>query len=243
MPETMAHRRSSIARHNVIAILALFVAMAPSQHAGAQVSTEIIPFVGSFVPLSDWGTLDEPTISAHNRFRQQLGVLAGLRARVTLSDALGVEATGAYVNSGWTEERQSTTGADLAQQIAYTLHGRIIMANLRATYRPRRSNLYGLGGIGYMLRGGRAWDEGLWSSVSAEPTRYNKSNLTAIVGAGLRAAANPRVSTDITVELHFHDRGRVARGFAFAGSNYSNGGLQTDLVITAGIPILIGGVQ
>jgi hypothetical protein len=209
--------------------------------SGAQVSVDVIPFAGSFLPLSDWGEVQEQNTARPDRFRQQVGVLGGARLRFEISDATGFEFSGAYVNTGWTEEREGTVGPELARKIAYTLHGHMIMLDGRVLLRPRRSNLFGILGLGYNMRGGRAWDDALWSSVSQQPTVYNKNNIAGILGLGLRAAASPRIQTEVTAELRINAGDRVKQGFAFPNSTFKNKSPQMELVVTAGIPLRVTG--
>jgi hypothetical protein len=160
-------------------------------------------------------------------------VLGGLRARVYLGDAVGIEGSGSYVNSGWIENVTNSNGGLPAGS---TLKGSITMLSARLTFAPRRTNVYGILGAGYMSRGGIAWDETQWRPG----TVYNKTNVAGIVGAGLRAAASPKLLVDLTAELHLHNRARVAQGFALGSQPFHNAGMQSDLIVTAGIPIGFG---
>jgi hypothetical protein len=213
----------------------------PSASLRAQVSVDLIPFAGSFLPFTDWGEIKEANTARPDRFRAQIGVLGGARLRFEISDAMGVDFSGAYVNSGWSEEREGSIGNELARKIAYTLHGHVILLDGRVLLRPRRSNLFGILGVGYDMRGGRAWDDALWSSVSQDPTVYNKNNVAGIVGLGLRAAASPRIQTEVTAELRINAGDRVKQGFAFPNSTFTNKSPQMELVFTAGMPLRVTG--
>jgi hypothetical protein len=221
--------------------LFVLTCLAVPARAEAQVTTEFIPFAGSFVPLSDWGEMKEPNTAKPDRFRQQIGVLGGARLRFEISDATGFEFSAAYINSGWTEEREGSFGPEAARKIAYTLHGHTVALDGRVLLRPRRSNWFGIVGVGYNMRGGRAWDESLWSTVSEDPTVYNKNNIAAILGLGLRAAASPRIQTEVTAELRINVGDRVKEGFALTNSPFENKSPQLELVLTAGIPLRITG--
>jgi hypothetical protein len=201
----------------------------------AQLQIELTPFVGSFLPLRDWGGLEEA--SATSTFRQTIGVLIGGRLRFEPNDIIGFELGGSYVNTGWIQDRQGTSATAAGSQVGISLKGNMTIANARLTFKPRRGNFYLLAGAGYMTRGGRAWDEDLWPS--AQPTVYEKSNVSGIIGTGLRAAASPSVLLDVSVEVHLHGTERVKEGFAFVNSTYEGKGLQSDFILTVGVPITL----
>jgi hypothetical protein len=222
-----------IGMRRVVAGLGMVVAgAAPALSAQ---SVEIEPFLGSYLPLMQWGELRE--LTATSTFSQTTGVLAGARLRYTVNNSLGFELGGSYVNTGWIQDRSSTTSTAAGNNVGISLRGHLIEADARATFRPRRTNVFGIAGVGMQTRGGRAWDASIWPS--AEPTVYNKSNLTGIVGLGLRAAASPRIRTDVTAELHVYSASRVDRGFAFVNSTFENKKTQADFVLTVGIPITL----
>src|SRR3954464_15412928 len=97
--------RSRLRRRVGLALLAACATLVAARTSLAQSSFELVPFVGSFIPLTSWGTLTEPSANSTGTFRQQLGVLGGLKAHLKVTDAVGLELGGSYVNSGWTEER------------------------------------------------------------------------------------------------------------------------------------------
>jgi hypothetical protein len=211
------------------------LAVAPlARTAGAQ-SVEIEPFLGSYLPMLSWGELRER--DATSTFSQTVGVLAGARLKFTVSNSLGLEVGGSYVNTGWIQDRSGNSSTTAGSNVGISLRGRMLEADARATFRPRRTNVFGIAGLAFQTRGGRAWDESIWPS--AEPTVYNKSNLAAVLGVGLRAAASSMVRTDVTAELHLYNASRVDRGFAFVNSTFENKKLQADLLVTVGIPITI----
>jgi hypothetical protein len=216
-------------------LIALAWCIAGAAPGAAQLQIELTPYVGSFLPLRDWGSLEES--NATSTFRQTIGVLVGGRLRFEPSDIFGFEVGGAYVNTGWIQDRNTTSAAAATSQVGISLKGNMTVASARLTLRPRRSNFYVLGGAAYMTRGGRAWDEEIWPS--AQPTVYEKSNIAGIIGTGLRAAASPSLLLDVSVEVQLHGTERVQEGFAFVNSTYQGKGLQADLLLTVGVPIAL----
>jgi opacity protein-like surface antigen len=214
------------------ALLCLALASITAGRAAAQSRFELTPFIGSYLPLTDFGDVNQ-TPSSHSTFRQQIGVLAGARGRLYLSDVLGIEGSASYATSGWTETRSSSSGQPT---VGFSYGGSITMLSARLTFARRRTNVYGILGAGYMNRGGDAWNVANW----LPGTLYNTSNVSGILGAGLRAAASPKLLVDLTAELHLHNKGRIAQGFAQGSQPFHNAGLQSDLIVTAGIPIAFG---
>ena len=106
---------------------------------------------------------------------------------------------------------------------------------------PRRTNLQWLAGVGFVSRGGRAWDADRWKVANAQ-TAYNKTNIEGIVGIGTRASATSRLSFDINAELHFSSIDKVESGFVlFPLDPLESKSFQTDLLVTVGVPIKLSG--
>ncbi len=208
----------------------LLALIGPGSQAQAQ-SVELIPFVGSYLPLSSFGTSVQTSPPSTSSFKQTIGVLAGLRLRVPFNDHLAVEFGGSYVVTGWNQDFKPGAGSS-ALPLGFSQSGKMLVANGRITYRPARSNLYGILGAGYMSRGGDAWKDENFGPT----TRFKKNNVEAIVGFGLRAAVWPKVGVDVSTELHLYSVNKVEAGFTFAGT-YTSKKFQPDLIVTVGLPI------
>lgn len=217
--------------------LMLAVTSAPAM---GQTRVEFIPHLGSYLPISDFGSVRNTSTSSSS-FKQSIGVLAGGRLRLEFPSRFGVEVGVSYVEGGWTETAVFSSGRSIGQ----SLPGSTLVGELRATYRPRRSNAYLLVGTSYWSRSGDAWDASFWDQTTGRPpaflpTIYNKANFAGIVGLGLRAQASPSFALDVTLEAHLSSGKRVAQGFSLAASNnFQNNEFQTDLILKVGYPIAL----
>ena len=198
----------------------------------AQNKLELTPYFGSYIPLADFGTANVDLTGGGTfvdvDFRQQIGILGGLRLRLNVGETVGIELAGSYINSGW---KQSLEAAET--DIGLSVSGYTLTAEGRFIYRPRRKNVFGILGVAYQSRGGDAWDTSK-TGVSGE---LNTNNFAAIVGIGVRAAASPGLSFDVTIESQLYSANRVESGFVLG--TFTNAGFQADLLITIGIPIAL----
>ncbi len=234
----MSHSSSRRARTGAVALLALLSSALP---AGAQQSVEVVPYTGYYVPFSDFGSTRRtpgpgvPDIAS--TFRENLGVLLGLKGRIDWNDNLGTELTASWTRTGWTETLKPADPN--LYVVGYSVPGSVLQTQLRATYRPVRSNLYLLGGATWTRRGGDAWNADLWNKQFADgTTKYNSSNVGAVIGTGFRAAASPRLRFDVTAELHLASVDKVASGFVLRGRDpLKSRSFQQDFVLTVGVPL------
>jgi len=223
-------------RRSLLGWLAAIALGAGAARADAQVRVEIAPFTGSYLPLTNWGEMSQSF--GNSTFRQTIGVLVGGRLRTTFTDLVGGEISAAYVNTGWRQHFEGNVNNTAASKIDYALAGNMTLASARLILTPRRANYYGIVGGGVMHRGGRAWDPSIWTVPS---TQYNTTSPAGILGLGLRAPVSPSLSLDASAELHLHGGDLVKSGFAFSDAKYTAGGLQSDLIVTIGVPISLAG--
>jgi len=197
---------------------------------GAQSTIELIPFGGSIIPLLAFGQSEQTTAigSTASTFRQTQGVLAGLRVRYAFSSQSGVEVGGRFVSTGWREDFTVTSGPGI--DVGYSLGGTLTLADVRYTYRPNRSNVYGLVGAGYMWRGGDAWAD-LLPNVE-----YKTDNPTALLGFGLRASGSARFQIDVAAEWYFYSVDKVTSPILVNGP-YESKAFQTDFMFTVAFPL------
>jgi hypothetical protein len=196
----------------------------------AQSTIELIPFGGSIVPLLAFGESSQttPVGSTASTFRQTQGVLAGMRIRYAFTSQSGVEIAARYIATGWREDFEVTSGPGIG--VGYSLGGSLVVADVRYTYRPNRSNIYGLIGGGFMRRGGDAWAD-LLPSVE-----YETSNPAGLVGFGLRASGSARFQIDVTAELYLYSVDKVTSATLVNGPFVSKA-FQSDLMFTVAFPL------
>jgi hypothetical protein len=204
---------------------------------------QLVPFIGSYMPLSKFGSASRPQVGnipgKNSTYRESIGVLAGLRLRLELNDRLALEGSGAWVRSGWTE-KQEVVGANVSS-VGFSLPGSVLLFQARGTLKPWRGNTYLAAGVTYRQRGGEAWDEEEVSTFMTS-TQFRNSNVGAVVGFGVRASASPRVLFDIGADLHLYSVNRVERGFVLAGNDpFRNNSMAADVIVTVGIPVHLGG--
>lgn len=216
-------------------LLILFIFAAPAR---AQNRLELIPFGGSYVPLTAFGSTQ--TIAQapqggplrNSTFKESIGVLLGARLRLSLSDLVMLQGSGAYVWSGWRETQKANVAG--AQEVGFSLAGNVFQGSGQLLYKPRRTNAYGSIGVIYMARGGDAWDEEKW----VDGTEYNKTNVGLTVGLGVDAAAAGWLRFDIAVESRIYSVHKVNAGFVLSNSEpLESNSFQSDFVVTVGIPI------
>jgi hypothetical protein len=200
----------------------------------AQRSVELIPFAGSYLPMMKFGEASQqnPGFSSQSDFWQTQSIAIGLRGRVAMSTQSGFEAGFRYIPTGWREDFNVTSGNGI--DVGYSLDGSLVIGDLRYTYRPARSNLYGLVGGAFMNRGGRAWGD-LISNAE-----YNKSNASGVAGLGLRASGSSRFQIDATLEFYLYSVDKV-KSASLVNGPFEAQSFQSDILLTVGFPITLSG--
>jgi len=210
--------RSSSAGKRVLTLGALAL-LAPCALA-AQQRTEITPFVASYYHLTHLAKGDVGLIAGNPFTLDQSNAFAfGGRITLPVSGRFGIEGEFSYSLSGvrFNEENISNNIAGgLAQD------GSIIHGSVRAVVSPRRSNLFLLAGPAIIRRGGDAWD----GAKSSDITDFG-----GVVGFGFRANVTPRFRVNFTAESYL---------YSFNGSGVGSK-FQSDLLVSLGVPISIGG--
>lgn len=198
--------------------------------AGAQSTIELIPFGGSIIPILAFGQSEQttPIGSTASTFRQTQGVLVGARVRYTFTSQSGVEIGGRYVTTGWREDFSVTSGPGI--DVGYSLGGSLTVADVRFTYRPNRSNIYGLAGAAYMWRGGEAWSDLL------PGVEFKTSNPAALIGFGLRASGSARFQIDVAAEWYIYSVDKVTSPLLVNGP-FESKPFQTDFMFTVAFPL------
>jgi hypothetical protein len=185
----------------------------------AQQRTEITPFVASYYHLTH---VASGTTGAGNDFNidQKNAVAFGGRITVPIGGRVAVEGEFTFATSGLAATEKDAFGPGLDGGLSQD--GNIIYGSLRAVISPRRSNLYLLAGPAIVKRGGDAW-KGVKSS--------DITDFGGVVGFGFRANVTPRFRVNFTAESYL---------YSFDGGG-PDSKFQSDLLVSLGIPISIGG--
>lgn len=207
---------------SVAAVLASF--LLPSTGA-AQAKTEIVPFFASYYALSPYGTkIDEFGTGELFSERMSNAPTIGGRISIAITRAIAIEGQAAYNGSG----RQATSDTGV---FGFNLKGHEFMASGRFTYNPRRSNFRLIGGVGFLSRGGDAWNEANFPNFTG---KFDKSIIGGVVGFGARANLTPHLSLDLDVEAFLFSSD------ADQGDTTFKSKFQQDILVAIGIPIKLG---
>jgi hypothetical protein len=200
--------------------------LAASGTSVAQAQVEVTPFVASYYPLS---TLNERTDVPLPSFQgtppgtinreQDNGPMLGARASTPLTGNIRLEGEFgvAFSNVSQSQLPRDSVGAGLT--VRQSSH--VFLGSARAVLRPRRQNFYGLAGLGIVARGGEAW-KGV----------EQKAKVAGVLGIGVRAAVNPKLSLTFSAESYIYS-------FSLNSAQLFNSDskLQADLVVAVGVPI------
>lgn len=193
-------------------------ALAPSA-ASAQQRIELTPFVASYYHLTHLSEGDAGPISGNPFTIDQKNAFAfGGRITLPMGARFAVEGEFAYSMSGVTIEEDDIGGNNINGGISQD--GSIIYGSVRAVVSPRRSNLFLLAGPAVISRGGDAWD-------GVDET----TDFGGVVGFGFRANVTPRFRVNFTAESYL---------YSFQTGN-SDSKFQSDILVSLGIPISLGG--
>lgn len=154
--------------------------------AAAQSSLEVTPYFASYFPLSHFYEFNRVSTNLGGRQKQTAGpgvgvqLSAAVRPQLSVTADLRVISTGILVTSDQLDEANSPTPESSAG-------GSLVVATGSVVYRPRRSNLRLGAGVGWMSRGGDAWDDERYESgITA-----NTGNFTTTFSVGSRAQLTP----------------------------------------------------
>jgi hypothetical protein len=196
--------------------------LAPSLSA----QVEVTPFVASFyamttlneqqdVPLPSFAGTPPGTIT-----RQQEDAPAlGARVSFPLSGVIRVEGEFGLAFSDASVSQIPRDNA--AAGLTFRQNAQAYFGSVRAVLRPRRQNFFGILGAGIVARGGEAWENVDQSAKAA-----------GVVGFGVRAAVNPKLSLTFSAETYLYS-------FSFTSGQVPNSEskLQADLIVAIGVPI------
>ncbi len=187
--------------------------------ASAQQRIELTPFVASYYHLTHVSEGDAGPIAGNPFTIDQKNAFAfGGRLTLPLSQRFAVEGEFAYALSGLIITENDIGGNNIDGGISQD--GSIIYGSLRAVVSPKRSNLFLLAGPAIISRGGDAWD-----GVD------DITDFGGVIGFGFRANVTPRFRVNFTAESYL---------YSFQ-TGQSDSKFQSDLLVSLGIPIRLGG--
>jgi hypothetical protein len=219
----------------LLAVLAA-VAFAIPASLTAQVKFQVVPFFTSYYAVGNIADKTIKNIDFSNppdgipdpvniKEKQGNGPGLGVRARAWINPQFGFEGSFAYV---WTGRQAKADPSTLFA--ASFVDGNAILLSGRVLYRPRRSNLHLLAGLGYMSLGGDAWDVKKFTPG----TKLKTNNIFGVVGFGARASITPKLALDVGVEANIYKVDRVKTP---AGSiDIFDSKSQSDILVSIGVP-------
>jgi hypothetical protein len=192
--------------------------------APAQAKFELTPFAGSFYPLMKMCT-DCNNDGSDVRGRLLNAAAVGGRLTYWFTGSLGFEGAVGYT---WSRVEISVDASGFAT--ALSGKGTVLLASGRLLYRPSRTNLHFIIGGGMVKRGGDLWK-------SAKDIAGTKLTSPAgILGLGVRASVTPKFALNVTAEGHFYS---YDPRFGPTGDESNGSKLQTDLLLSIGVPITL----
>lgn len=223
--------------HRALGILTLlFAALGTPISASAQGPgiLTLTPYVGVYLPTADLvnnqavpdpGPLEPETFSMGH----QTGLAVGLRASRSVSSKLWLELELQYA---WSAIEATASRREPFPEPTQTLDARVITIGADVLYELFRAPftpfaIHVLGGLGLTFRGGEFFDEGggFFESLDAG------SNLSLVLGAGLRYDLSPKLGLRFDIRDYLHSYKQSLPQGEFDSE------LQNDLWITGGLEI------
>jgi hypothetical protein len=189
------------------------VAIASPSRASAQ-AVDLTPFVGVFVPVSDYVVEDE-FIARH-----KAGVAVGARVTYQTAGSIGFTAAGMYAVSDLEVEDEGET---------FEGSGNVLTFSGSVRYRlPSRSGIqpHITGGVAVLMRGGEFYDEFEWS---------NTTDIGGVIGAGIGIPFGERFRMAIDLEDF------ISSASVMEGSMTSQSRLQNDITLSLGLTVPVSG--
>jgi len=177
--------------------------------APAQRRIEFTPFLGGYYALGGLGRQGTGVEE-----RQENHVALGAALVLHLSPTFGVEGAVAATPSGVNLSGTTNPG----------LSGRVVFASVRARVSTAQANVYGLGGLGMVIRAGPAWSASQYT---------NLTSVAGILGVGAQAQVSTTTRIDLRAELNFYSIDPDGAGTMYKPA------LQSDLLVGIGIPIAL----
>jgi Outer membrane protein beta-barrel domain len=181
----------------------------------AQVKLEVTPYFTSYYATNELRFLD-----ANNLERQEAAPGIGAALTWRFNNIWAIEGSASYIRSGVVVKDTSFVNFEPATE------GYLLMSNVRILFQPRRTNIYFALGAGNTSRGGAAFDV---------PGLDDKSDMSGIVGFGVRSRVSPQWGFRIGAEMH------VYRTNIDGDNAYYPEKTQRDVLVTIGVPFALVG--
>ncbi len=194
-------------------VLALLAVTGTARTAAAQ-SWAITPFIGYFLPTAD--IIGDDVVS--DPISQQSTVMFGGRVARMFNANWGAEFSLGYAGSG-------------VEDSDVEIDGSLMYFSGRALYlfpSSGRTNLYGAAGVGYITRGGDAWDT---DGIDVD----GKNDLALNLAFGVMFPVGEMMKLRLEIEDFLYSAKFESGGFE------SDGQFQNDLMLSAGLHIPFGG--
>lgn len=197
-----------------LAVLAALAFSGAAQSAAAQ-SWAVTPWVGYYLPTADIIGTDVVA----DEVSQQSALAFGGRVSRMFNSNWGAEFSLGYAASGIEDSDDE-------------VDGNLMLFSLRAMYMfptSGRMNIYGAFGLGYITRGGDAWDAGAGFDVDG------KNDIAGNIALGVMFPVSEIMKLRIELEDYLYSAKFESGGIE------SDGQFQNDLMISAGLHIPFGG--
>ncbi|HEX4628470.1 MAG TPA: outer membrane beta-barrel protein [Gemmatimonadales bacterium] len=211
-------RRHSLLGARIVAVAAL---LGLPSVGGAQSKFEVVPFLGLYIPTANVVEQVNASCACQVSTRQKTNIDVGARLAMWISDRLSLEGSIGYSPSGVTTTAALYGRADTSARVT-TASARVL-----AALGPRTLNRYVFvsGGIGLVVRGGDAW------TGASGRTRFGGT-----LGVGMRFEVAPPLA--VRAEL---DDWLYSAQFSSASTPQTQSKFQSDLVLSLGLAVPIGG--
>lgn len=219
----------------VAGISAGLAATAVPSTVQAQGRLELTPFLGSYYALTNMCTDCNNNNDGSDLKSQQLNAFAvGGRLTYWLSNTVGLE--GAFTYAPSHAQERADVSSDFG--LAISGKGRIMQASGRVLFRPQRTNLHLIAGVGIVSRGDTVWQA--FKNNAPDTVGAKLTSVAGILGVGVRASVTPKFALNVSAELDLYSFDPRLAQVTSPTNNSANGGkLQADLLVSVGVPITL----
>lgn len=217
----------------VAGISAGIAATAVPSAVHAQGKLELTPFLGSYYALTKMCT--DCSEDGSGVKAQQLNAFAlGGRLTYWISNTIGIEGAFTYAPSHAQERADVTSDFGLA----ISGKGRIMQASGRLLFRPQRTNLRIIAGVGIVSRGDTVWQA--FKEIAPDTVGAKLTSVAGVLGVGVRASVTPKFALNVSAEVNLYSFDPRLAQVTSPTNNSANGGkLQADLLVSVGVPITL----
>jgi hypothetical protein len=201
--------------------------------AAAQSRIEVTPYFASYFPLIHYVEFNQVSTNLGGRVKQTVGPAVGLQLSAGIRPQLSMVADVRVVSSGQIETSDEAAEANAALPTRAS-SGTLVVATGSLVFRPRRSNLRLGAGVGWMSRGGDAWDEERYP----EGIFFDTGNITTTFSIGSRGQLTPTWPLFVALEALVYSVEKVTLPEP-TDPDFENGvkKFQVDILLKLGVPI------